>query len=334
MPEILLLLQHFTLGKERKVAYLIEKDLEEKGIKCRVIPDVAKPVRRLRVYVEPHFLWRSLKTIRQAPEVSRIILVLRDNVKLNLDDICRIFISELRKFLWGSHKISFKVEVKKIKDKIPGNVPSSLEIASYIGERIREGLKLDVNLKDPDIILYFQIKGDRCLLGLGVRGIYAFKMRAIDKDLYRNLVVVFENPVLKYEILDMIRTCVCFDLELRIVRGNRKAIEEAIVEIGGPGKKVRLKYFDSLDDALSDVELAIGLTRYAGINELDIVRILRNFKGRIAVMVGNEYEGLSIEARRKARYLVRLGPEVGFSMRSSVALAYFLGFYTLVKVYS
>ena len=118
------------------------------------------------------------------------------------------------------------------------------------------------------------------------------------------------------------------------MRGNRKAIEEAIAEIGGPGRKVRLRCFDSLDDALSDIELAIGLTRYASMNELDMVRVLRNFKGRIAVMVGNEYKGLSIEARRKAKYLVRLGPEVGFSMRSSVALAYFLGFYTLVKAYS
>ena len=197
MPEILLLLQHFTLGRERKVAYLIERDLERRGIRCRVVPDVVKPVRRLRVYVEPYFLWRCLKVIRQAPEVSRVILVLRDNVELNLDDVCRIFISELRKFLWGSHNISFKVEIKKIRDKIPENVPPSLEIASYIGESVRKSLKLDVNLKAPDIILYFQIKGDRCLLGLGVSEIYAFKMRAVDKDLYRNLVVVFENPVLK-----------------------------------------------------------------------------------------------------------------------------------------
>ncbi|RLE49808.1 MAG: hypothetical protein DRJ21_02145, partial [Candidatus Methanomethylicota archaeon] len=172
--------------------------------------------------------------------------------------------------------------------------------------------------------VYIQLSKGGVDIGVTLGKLYRKERKSLPLNFFSNYIVVFENPKTVYELMDMLRLCASMNIELRIVNVNRNKFERAINAIGGLGKKVNYRIYDKIDDAIKDL-IPIGFSSSAILNEEDFIKFILKAEGKIGLLIGNEFEGLSIEARHKAKILIRLGPKTGFSMRSSTATAYVLG---------
>ena len=188
------------------------------------------------------------------------------------------------------------------------------------------------SMERPELVIYLQLGRRGALIGITNFEGFLKPRKRLPEDWYQDYVIIFERPSLKAELMDMIRLCASLNVELRVISDDEDIIKGALRDIGGPGSKVRMKVYRELEQALEGL-LVIGLTRYAELNEEDLIELLRRCSGsRVGFLIGNEYEGLSLRARALSHYLVRLGPETGLSMRSSTAASYVLGLVTCLKM--
>jgi len=319
--KFLVTLEDYTINKEFKVARILKKLFKSSKIDVEVNVDYEKPIRRLILSSEGD-MDKILNVLRLMPEVSRIIPIFFEQLPydLNLVKLKSLEAISYLKNRYGSG--TFKVEVKKLSDEFK---VSSLGICRDVGSYVKENLGLNVDVKNPDFILYIQFGRSGVLIGATLNRFYRKLRRTIPLNFFSDFIIIFENPKTTYEIMDMLRLCASLNVELRIVGGRRDKIERALENVGGVARGVKLKLFSNIDEALEDV-YPIGFSFSGVFNECDLISIIKGNLGvKFGFLIGNEYEGLSIEARHKVKYLIRLGPPSTFSMRSSTAAAYILG---------
>ena len=136
--------------------------------------------------------------------------------------------------------------------------------------------------------------------------------------------------------MDMIRLCAAFKIELRIIcdKVSSELLGEAIKELGPLASKANIRIYEDIQEAVKDL-IPIATTRYATQNEVEFIKLIKSYKDeRIGIMIGNEYTGLSIKARKLAKHSIRIGPEVGFPMRGINVAAYLLGIIASLKLLS
>ncbi|RLF98555.1 MAG: hypothetical protein DRN49_05705 [Thaumarchaeota archaeon] len=328
--KILVKLEDYTGGKELIVAEILKSRLAELGFDCEVFLDSLEPRKRLAIifHGNPFELCRH---VRDLPEVTRVIPLFYEHLPLNLNLIgvraAEALSMVVRQFGAGT----FKVEVKKIGE--PSGIElSSLELCRVIGGELVNRLGLKVDVRDPKYVVYVQLSGSGADIGVTLGEYYLKRRKSISLNVFDRYVIVFEKPKTVYEIMDMIRLCASMNVELRIISARRDKIERALRSIGGAAGRVKLGIYDELDSAISDLT-PIGFSSSAVLNEEDFIKLIGEVDGRIGLLIGNEYEGLSIEARHRVRALIRLGPKTGFSMRSSTAAAYVLGLIAALHLY-
>ena len=321
--KILATLEDYTSGKELKVAKILRDALYKVGVKAKVGVDPEKPMKRLIVQFEGDLL-TALRALRDVPEVSKLIPIFFENLPPNIELASSYSVKALGHLIAMCGPGTFKVEVKKIDDALLPIKEGSLELCRIIGSEIASKLNLKVDVKNPDYIVYVQFSKSGLTIGASITRFYKKYRKHLPSGLFSKYVIIFEKPRTTYEIMDMLRLCAAMNVELRIVGARKDKVDKALNAIGGVAKQIKLKIYEQLDDAVRDV-CVFGFSRSATLNEEDFLKAASSCVGRVGILIGNEYEGLSIEARHSAEKLFRLGPQTQFSMRSSTAAAYILG---------
>ncbi len=295
-------------------------------------PDPEDPRRRLVLeifnFVSPAKVWRALLKVFH---VSKAYYVLRDGLPKDLNVVALVAPYALMEFIGRFRPGSFKVVAKKLNVRMS---ETSIDICRVVGRAVEELCRLPVNVRDPDIVLYVQFGRYGALVGVLPRE-YMRRQRVISRDFFRELTVIVEQPLLDYEIMDIVRVCASCGVKLVFVRPDKSAFRKAFSVKPTMFKAVDIEVVDNLRDALKSVDVKVALTPHAEDNEDKLIEIFVDAlrKGRrVGVLVGNEVRGLSIEALDIADYRVRLGPRTGLSMRSSGAISYVLGIFTAVKL--
>jgi len=328
--KILVTLEDYTSGKEHKIAKILESALNNAGIKAEVEFDREKPLKRLMVKFEGDLL-RALEVLRGIPEVSRLIPIFYERLPPSIELATLKSIEALRKLIGRYGSGTFKIEVKKIDDASFRIGESSVELCRIIGFEISRNLALRVDVKDPDYVVYIQFGSSGMAIGVSLGRFYRKFRKHLPSNFFQKYVIVFEKPKTAYEIMDMLRLCAALNVELRIVGARRDKVDKALRAIGGVADQVKLKIYDNLIEALKDL-YPIGFSVSASLNEEDFLKVAFSREDKLGILIGNEFEGLSIEARHAAKGLFRLGPRTQFSMRSSTAAAYILGLLASVKL--
>ncbi len=81
----------------------------------------------------------------------------------------------------------------------------------------------------------------------------------------------------------------------------------------------------SVDETLNGIDIPIVLSMHANYNEKKLIEVSKEAFSRglrIGLILGNEYEDVSLSLRSKAMYEIRLGPMTGHPMRTAIALTY------------
>ncbi|RLF20036.1 MAG: hypothetical protein DRZ82_03710 [Thermoprotei archaeon] len=328
---LLLTLEVYTLGSEKKMAKIIEEALRNEGLSYGANVEKGRK-RRITLTVNKDDLNKVCKILRSIEGISHIIPFYVWDKPFDLDSLIRDAVNIVKDNVPSN--ASFKVVVRKLhEDESITRLPSSVELSRIIGMAIQNELKLKADLVNPDYIVHIQLSKDGYSIGCCPLNIYAKRRCHLEKDFFNRLVIIFEKPRLKGEVMDMLRLCAAMNVELRIItdKQSMKVINEAKKEMETVYSKANIKIYKNLDDALVDV-VPIAFTRYASTNERELIRILKSESGRIGIMIGNEYTGLSIEARQKAKYSIRIGPELGLSLRGVTVAAYVLGFYAVLQM--
>jgi hypothetical protein len=124
--------------------------------------------------------------------------------------------------------------------------------------------------------------------------------------------------------MDLLQLSHALGVELRLITDQR-LIDRAYraLRLGSlPNVKVVKP-----EDALVGIDVPIVLSMHAKDNERRLIEVSRDaFRGnlRIGLILGNEYDDVSLNLRKEAKYEIRLGPSTGHPMRTTVALTYAL----------
>jgi tRNA(Ser,Leu) C12 N-acetylase TAN1 len=202
---------------------------------------------------------------------------------------------------------------------------ASIEVAKIIAKMLAEKGTATPNPRAENTIV-IGIERDFAVVAYASKDIAVqFSKPSIPIESMRSIVAIAEKPQTDYEIMDLIQLSRALGFELRLYKPNREAFEK-VLRILEVERIETLNIVNTLDEALNGIDIAIALSMYARHNEERLGELAKRFKGkRIALVVGNEYEDVSLELRSRCNEEIRLGPLTGFAMRSSTALAYALG---------
>ncbi|BDR93514.1 THUMP domain-containing protein [Vulcanisaeta souniana] len=212
---------------------------------------------------------------------------------------------------------AFKVVVRRMDKKYS---MTSIELAKKLGEYLAQYARVD--LEDPDYIVYVEVREDSFVVAHSTRDLFRKRREAIPSDWMNRVVSIVEGPREVYEAMDLIQLSHALGIEVRLIT-NPLLIDRALKALRlGSMPRVRVV---SVDEALSDVDVPIVLSMHASHNERKLIEVSRETfsKGlRIGLILGNEYDDVSLGLRSRALYEVRLGPLTGHPMRTTIALAY------------
>lgn len=258
----------------------------------------------------------ALSKIRDLDYVSHVSIVHRIiNRELDkLKEECKELLLNLTKD--GG---TFKVVVRRIDKKFP---MTSIELAKYLGEYLSHFAVPD--LENPRYYIYVEVREDSFLLGYSTSDLFNKRRESIPMEWVSKVVGIVEGPREVYETMDLIQLSHAFGVEIRLIT-NPLLLERAY-------KALRINRIPNvkavnLDNALNGVDIPIVLSMYAKDNEKKLIEIAHEAlkkKAVIGFILGNEYDDVSLNLRRKAMYEIRLGPQTGHPMRTTVALTYAL----------
>lgn len=261
-----------------------------------------------------------LSSLRSINEISHIVII---RYILNTDRIsdvvlkCRELLNELVS-IQGLN--TFKVIVKRMFKKYP---LTSIELAKIIGQELSE-IAIP-SLENPRYIIYIEVYEGKYLIGYSTNELYFKYRKTIPKEWVDRIIGIVENPKTLYEVMDLIQLSHALNVELRIVTQNSKLIDLAFEKLHLDKDKVKVKIYNDVKDALQNIDYTIVLTQYATHNEEELISIMDSIysSGKvIGFVLGNEYDDVSLKARRLCNFEVRLGPLTGHPMRTSIALTY------------
>jgi len=210
---------------------------------------------------------------------------------------------------------------------------TSIEIAKAIAKAITEkGLAIP-NPRAENTVFIGVDKGFTVVGYAHAAIVKLFERPSIPPEITKNIVAIIDRPQTDYEIMDLIQLSRALGFELRLYKPSKKAVEK-VLNILGLERLWNVLTVEELDKAFSGIDAAIALSMYAKENEKKLAELAKTFKGkRIALVLGNEFEDVSLELRERCLAEVRLGPLTGFTMRSSTALAYALGVVIYVQAF-
>ncbi|MFB6469862.1 MAG: THUMP domain-containing protein [Vulcanisaeta sp. AZ3] len=214
---------------------------------------------------------------------------------------------------------TLKVIVRRMDKKFP---MTSVELSKRLGQYLAQYAKTD--LEDPDYYIYIEVRDNSFIIAHSTRDLYRKRRVSIPNTWAERIVGIVEGPSTVYETMDLIQLSHALGIELRLIT-NTALIERAY-------KSLRLGYLPNVkvvskDDALEGVDLLIVLSMHAKYNEEKLIEISKEtFRKnlRIGLILGNEYDDVSLDLRGKAHYEIRLGPSTGHPMRTTIALTYAL----------
>jgi len=144
---------------------------------------------------------------------------------------------------------------------------------------------------------------------------------------YSRFALVLEAPISKGEVVDFLRLGTAFRIPLHVVVGkkSRNAIDGAkkIFKSFKSGKVI-LKEFKSVEKAVEGFE-PVAFTMWPTKNELSLDAVLNDPDKKIALIFGNEKEGLSFSTRRLVWKQFKLPTLSSEPLTASQAAAFVLG---------
>ncbi len=270
--------------------------------------------------IESDDLDNVISCLRSINEISHIVIIEDILDTLSVDDLinrCRALLSKLTS-TYGSG--TFKVVVKRMFKKYP---LTSIELARIIGQELSK--YANPELERPKFIIYLEIHESRCLIGYSLQDIY-FKIRkTIPKNWIDRIIGIVEYPRTVYEVMDLIQLSHALNVELRIIVKRDHIIRKAFEKLNLDESKVKVRTYQDLESALKGIDYLVALTQYAIFNEEKLIEITEEVytSGKVlGFILGNEIDDVSLKARRMSNIEIRLGPQTGHPMRTSIALTY------------
>jgi len=161
-----------------------------------------------------------------------------------------------------------------------------------------------------------------------------------------NVVLVLQNPRTRYEIADFIRLGIMFNCPIRLTCDNQPAavvlalLQHAKAIMKG-WQKTQIEVLPTLAEAIQDT-IPLGFSLWSHKNEYTLFQYLQQLFDTsisephpglppLALVFGNEQEGLSLQARKLLPQRVHLGPPSSEPLRASHAAAYVLGILALIR---
>ncbi len=276
----------------------------------------------LRLVVEVEDLRRAIDEILELGYVSRAIAIVDELPRdVDIDTIVEAC-KRAAEICFGGK--DFRVEVRRWDKTFP---ITSIELARAIARDL-EKLGLSPRVRAVNTLF---IGIDSTKIYIGCLYPWTRKERSyIPREAVSQFVAVVERVQTPYEVMDLIQLSRALGgLELRLVQPRREAVEEALKALGIEMPS-HVKIVESYSEALEGVDIVVVLTPYARQNEAKLVELLCRSSGRVAFVLGNEYEDVSIELRSRG-IEIRLGPKSEMPMRTAVALSYALGIALTVR---
>ncbi|WP_243668687.1 THUMP domain-containing protein [Vulcanisaeta sp. JCM 16161] len=212
---------------------------------------------------------------------------------------------------------TFKVIVKRMDKKYP---MTSIELAKKLGEYLAQFAKAD--LENPDYVIYIEVREDSFIVAHSTRDLFRKRREAIPMDWVDKVIGIVEGPKEVYETMDLIQLSHALGVEVRLIT-SQLLVDRALRALKlNSLPRVRVV---NVEEALSGVDIPIVLSMHANYNERKLIEVSREAFSRglrIGLILGNEYEDVSLALRSRAMYEVRLGPMTGHPMRTTIALAY------------
>lgn len=303
--------------------------------------DIYQIIDKLREHVEVNLvnLWRkralikvlnveeAVNILRDISNISKIIFI--DSIIMNksINSISNVILDLIKKQFSG--KRTFKVETRRWDKSYP---LTSLDVNKYLGEKIRN-LGLEVDLKNPEIILFVGIDKSKIFIGHYYMEFVKVKT-AISKEVTESICAVIEKPQIIYEIMDLIQASRSFNINIKLLGNSKTArlFKQALNNLSLPFDQAKISIINEKDlvDLIKNSDCTIALTPYAKNNEELLTKLVLKHN-KIILLLGNEYEDLSINLRKMANYEIRLGPLTQQPMRTTIALAYTLGIIFSIK---
>lgn len=217
------------------------------------------------------------------------------------------------------HGGTFKVVVRRMDKSYP---MTSVELAKVLGKYLAQFATAD--LEDPDYYIYVEVRDDSFIVAHSMRELFSKRRESIPTDWVRQIIGIVEGPKTVYETMDLLQLSHALGVELRLITDQR-LIDRAYraLRLGSlPNVKVVKP-----EDALVGIDVPVVLSMHAKDNERRLIEVSRDaFRRnlRIGLILGNEYDDVSLNLRKEAKYEIRLGPSTGHPMRTTVALTYAL----------
>ena len=216
-------------------------------------------------------------------------------------------------------KGTFKVIVRRMDKKYP---MTSVELAKALGKYLAQFA--EANLEDPDYYIYVEVREDSFIIAHSTRELFSKRRESIPIDWVKRIIGIIEGPRTVYEAMDLLQLSHALGVELRLIT-DQLLIERAY-------RALKLSALPTVtvvkpEEALAGVDIPVVLSMHARDNEKKLIEISRDAYRRnlrIGLILGNEYEDVSMALRDKALYEVRLGPLTGHPMRTTIALTYAL----------
>jgi len=272
-----------------------------------------------RVLVSVDDAGRAVSVLRTQPAVSRVVYVdglLRDrSLEAIVDRAVEVVEGLAGKFA------TFKVETRRWDKSYPLR---SVDVSRAVGDAVsRLGLRVD--LEKPELTVFVGIDRDVIVIGHYTAEMVKRKA-ALGPEVTGSVFAVVERPRMLYEVVDLVQASRALGVEIRLIGGEdvERLLGEALKKLSLAPSSIRVSVAPTAGDALKGAEKVVVLTPYAEGNESLLAKVAAE-GGRMALILGNEFEDVSPELRGMADVEVRLGPPMQQPMRTTVALAYALG---------
>ncbi len=290
--------------------------LRERGYKVKLLREW-----HLRALIETN--GRAIYLLNKMSHVSRIVIVhavLESRDPETLKGVARKVLESL-----CERYRSFKVEVRRWDKTYP---LTSMELARTIGRELASLGMLEPDLENPELTLFIGIDKDSAIVGYTTHDLVK-KTKAMPSEISDSFVAIVDRPRMLYEIMDLVQLSRALNIEIRILGDKRafKLLSRAlkILELKEEDTRVSLIPWEGRERAFKDLESVVVLTPYAEMNEEELVKFVKRAQGKVGLLLGNEFEDVSLELRKYATLEVRLGPRALQPMRTAIALAYVLG---------
>ena len=237
-----------------------------------------------------------IRKIEYVSHISEIVHITSDRNPEKIASYLRQLLQDLIK-CWGQG--TFKVIVKRVDKSYP---ITSIELGKLLAQKLIDIANPD--LENPRYILYVEVRDKCILIGYSINDVFWKGKKAIPMEFISRIVGIVEKPQMMYEVMDLIQLSHALGLEIRILGTDETQllVEKALKKLALTQDVVKVKVYKSIDEIFQGIDIPITLSQYAVKNEEDLIELAKNIfnSGKvIGFVLGNEYEDVSLELRRR-----------------------------------